>query len=674
MFTLRIGKGLGWLLLGAVALLGAGCPAKVKSGPRDTGLIGLSLMKVTPQTLLRGSHVYLTGRSFVDAELGEAELVLSGTLDGDAIELRRPVTYVNSSELGLEIDDAFVDALGGITQQRDFKGTATIEYVSTVDGNRYKSGTLATALAFQPALDPEVYAIGDGVVFVNQPILVDGNRFLLGTNEGKTEAVLTGCFRPDTSGTCTPVAEQRLPVVPLDQVDRTRGAFVYSSKVSGIGPGAFTGQVHLENTHQDATVESSDAVDVTFDIQPPALGGASTTMASLGQYVVLTGGGFVGNDPNESTTLELKGVFTPSDGSSPADPIDLDLVLVPEFRSGLELRYVLDDRDALGEVIDLRKTTGTITGTVQIVVEQNGTTVKSTITPVLLTILPVKQVVYIRFLEEYVNALRRFGIRAADPRIQQRVLAVAARDYEGVNVEFRTTRPDDFALYSEVDISGVDPSGGHSFGFDNTPGKDTENQRLYDRIGGVNAVTQQNDGVAGYGGVFLDSFFLFSTRPPDSLYENIRKSDLWQEMRIDIFDQLFDPFRADRGGAELTASELDDLDPPVLTSGIGCPADKGDRRMEAACAIFAIGNLIGGTMTHEIGHSLGLADPYGSAFHDPGDQPNRLMDSGGNKSFNERIELGGEGPSRFCDEGFVYLQGILPSPVPAPDVTRPTCF
>ncbi len=224
------------------------------------------------------------------------------------------------------------------------------------------------------------------------------------------------------------------------------------------------------------------------------------------------------------------------------------------------------------------------------------------------------------------------------------------------------------------DISGVDPSGGHSFGFDNTPGKDTDNQRLYDRIGGVNAVTQQNDGVAGYGGVFLDSFFLFSTRPPDGLYESIKKSDLWQMMRIELFDNLFDEFRADRGGAELTASELEELAPPMLTDGLGCPADKGDRRMAAACAIFTLGNLIGSTMTHEIGHSLGLADPYGPAFHDPGDQPNRLMDSGGSRSFNERVELFGEGPSRFCDEAFDYLRRTLPSLEAPSTIERPNCF
>ncbi len=665
------GSPLGLLLLAACSLGGAGCPARAREGTRDTGLLGLSLTKLAPQTLLRGSHVSLTGRSFVDSELGTAELVLSGTLDDVPFDMRRPAAYVNSSELGLEIDDDFLAELGGApTTQRAFQGTATIEYLSTVDGQRHRSAALPIALAFQKSLDPDVFAVGDGVIYVNQPILVDGNRLLLGTGEGKTEAVLAGCFTPAASSTCGSSTTKRLPVTPLDPTDRTRGSFVYSSTVSGIGPGSFAGKLHLENTHKDGTIEKSPDLNVTFDVQPPTLDSASTTAASLGQYVVLQGGGFVGGNTDESTTLELVGTFTPDTG----DPLPLDLVLVPEFRSGLELRYVLDDRDALGELIDLRKTTGTIAGTVQVVVEQGGTTVRSAKVPVQLSILSIKQVVYIRFLDEYVSALRRFGLRAADPLIQNRVLTVAARDYEGVNIEFRTEVPDDFAVYSQVDISGLDPSGGHSFGFDNTPGKDTDNQRLYDRIGGVNAVTQQNDGVAGYGGVFLDSFFLFSTRPPDPLYDNIRKSDLWQQMRVELFDELFDPFRADRGGAELTAVEIEALQPPTLTSGESCPAAKGDRRMAAACAIFAFGNLIGTTMTHEIGHSLGLADPYGSSFHDPGDQPNRLMDSGGSRSFNERVELNGEGPSVFCDDEYDYLRKTLPSLVAPPDVTRPNCF
>ena len=81
--------------------------------------------------------------------------------------------------------------------------------------------------------------------------------------------------------------------------------------------------------------------------------------------------------------------------------------------------------------------------------------------------------------------------------------------YAGINVEFRTEPPLDFAQYAEVDIGGPDPNGLGLLGYDNTPGKDVGNSRLYDRIGGVNAATQ-GDGFPGYGGVFSDNFLGFS--------------------------------------------------------------------------------------------------------------------------------------------------------------------
>ena len=79
-------------------------------------------------------------------------------------------------------------------------------------------------------------------------------------------------------------------------------------------------------------------------------------------------------------------------------------------------------------------------------------------------------------------------------------------------------------------------------------------------------------------------------------------------------------------------------------------------------------------MTHEAGHSLGLANPYGDGFHDAGDLANRLMESGGDRPFEERAELGGWGPGRFCDTEYVYLQTILPGATAKdPHIPRPPC-
>jgi hypothetical protein len=102
-----------------------------------------------------------------------------------------------------------------------------------------------------------------------------------------------------------------------------------------------------------------------------------------------------------------------------------------------------------------------------------------------------------------------------------------------------------------------------------------------------------------------------------------------------------------------------------------CPS--GDRATRIACAVRTLGSLLGGTIAHEVGHSLGLANPYGDGYHDPGDAADRLMDAGGDRPFLERAELGGQGPGRFCDDEYQYLRTILPTSAAADPSPRPSC-
>jgi hypothetical protein len=237
---------------------------------------------------------------------------------------------------------------------------------------------------------------------------------------------------------------------------------------------------------------------------------------------------------------------------------------------------------------------------------------------------------------------------------------VVERDYAGVNVEVRLEEPTDFALYSILEISGPDPNGLGLLGYDNTPGKDVGNQRLYDTIGGVNALTQQ-DGYPGYGGVFIESLFSFSQDP----------GGFAEQGAVDpLFDDLFDPVRPDRGGDRVSPGEV--ADRVVPSSNTDCPTS--GRSARVGCAVFALGNLIGTTVSHEIAHSVGLADPDGEAFHNTGDWENALMDGGSYRTFAERAEVDGEGPGVFCEEAFVYLQDILPTGQPDPLGSRQECY
>jgi hypothetical protein len=635
-----------------VAVACAGCGGKV-TGPRDTGLDLLALTKLEPQLVLPGTRMVATGRSFVDETLGQSRLRLRGTLDGAAIDVVEDLRFETTGVMALEHD-------GSLVADGDFTGEALVEVVSTVDGRTYASPPLAVTLTFASEVTPRIDSVGDGLSFVNQPIEVFGGPFLLGGSEGSTVAILSGCFKPEGMTTCGPQKRVEIDAAPFATYDRGHLVFPYVTAISGIGPGTFQGQLQLENRPMGGgAARASTQRTVRFDIQRPVILSASTTAASLGQYVIIRGGGFVGGAADESTTLELVGQFTPSGGGAARA---IDVALVPEWRSGPEVRYVLDDKDPLGMLVDLRRESGTITAMVRPVVEKGATRVDGTAIPVLLTILSVKQVVHVKFLPSFVSSLRRFGLRAADSLIRARVLEVAARDYEGANVEFRESEPDDFALYATVEISGPDPNGLGLLGYDNTPGKDVGNERLYDRIGGVNARTQQ-DGFPGFGGVFTESFFGFSQHP-NGLAQKLEQSST-------LFDAIFDPFRPDVGGTELTATELANRTPPRLSNGQGCPST--ERTQQIACAIFVLGNLIGTTMTHEVGHSLGLANPYGEGFHDPGDGRARLMDAGGDRPFPERAELEGEGPAVFCDEEFAYLRDILPSAFEPPAVSRPSC-
>lgn len=641
----------GSLLLAVAAA--AGCASSVVPDP---GLEGLALERIAPETVVPGSKLVIKGASFVAEQWGAATLRLVGKAGGQNVDLSWPAKFVDFSTMTVSIDAGMIDALGG---DIDFAGKATIEVVATSDGETYRSETIDQDLQFRRKLTPAPTSIVDGVIFVNDQIEVDGDGFLLGGDEGTTVARVAGCFQADGTTACTPVATQEIPMLPREELSRQRAAFPFAPKVAGIKPGQFVGTVTILNKHAagaEVAAQAPLAVDYTlvtsqvFSADPPA--------ASLGQYVFVRGGGFVGGEAGALTEMELSGTFTKT--GMPA--VSITMYLIPEFVEGRLVRYVLNTDDELGNSLDLRTETGRFSGTITPIVHYGGESVRGVSTNVSFEIAPVKQVVYLLFSPTYVEGLRDFGLRAVEKRVRDRILAVLAQAYEGVNIEFRTEPVTDFALFSEVTLTGVDPNDLGLFGYDNSPGKDRGNLRLYDKIGGVNAATQQ-DGYPGYGGVFLRSLMGFS-KHPGSFGKSVAGAD-------PMFDTIFDPFRADVGGTPVTATDLA-AGVTALASGDSCPAS--DRTGKIQCAIFVLGNLIGGTVAHEIGHSLGLANPYAEGFHNPGDGPARLMDSGGDRPFMERAELMGQGPAVFCDEEYAYLRQILPTSQPEPAITRPTCY
>ena len=627
------------------------------------------LATLGPDTLVPGTLIRVSGRNFVPEEIGTMCLRLRGTFGGEAAEVSLPLRFVDYQHAEASFHGAL--AVGFPGHEGIFEGEASVVIENMADRLTHASLPLPVALDVRALLTPKLLSVATGPIFVNDSIPITGEGFLLGGEEGTTVAVISGCLRPEGAPSCSPLDPVEVPLAPAAGTSRQEGAFVFEPRIAGIAPGTLENAVvWLRNHHGsfagNATMESG-TLTASWEIQRPTIFRVTPDAASLGQYVDIEGGGFTGkpagsSEPGTFTTFDVAGTFTPEGASSGTS---VSLTLIGEWVSGRLVRYVLNEQDELGTIADLRHMTGRFAGTIAPVVAFAGETVRGDAVSFSFTIAPVKQVIWLNFQNSYVESLRHFGLRAVEPEIRARILEVAVRDYQGINVEFRTERPTDFALYSEVDIQGPDPNRLGLLGYDNTPGKDVENMRLYDKIGGDNALTRE-DGYPGYGGVFVESFFGFSLHP-GSFATKLPSA-------TKTFDDLFDPFRPDRGGTPVRAEDLADGLVPKLTSGSGCPAPKGDRPMQIACAIWALGSMIGTTMTHEIGHSLGLADPYGTNFHNPGDEPNRLMDAGSARTFNERAELYGEGPAVFCDEEYEYLRSILPSKEPPPDVLRPPCY
>ena len=636
----------------------------------DPWLQGLRLTAAQPDILVPYSLISLEGARFVDGTLGESELHLLGQFsgaDGLATEVDAvlgPLSFLDFEHMQLVFSDSAQALLPN--QDGQFIGEAWVEVASTIDGLSYESDRLPLQFAKQAELVPQLSdAQSGGLFFANDRVDVQGDGFFLSEGEGASIAIVSGCFRASGIGACIDVAAQEFPLLPNRANDRKNAHFVLSPDLAGIEGGVFEGSVAIVNRHAGGAELRADPVEVTYEFLPPTLFSVDVDEVSLGQYVKFLGGGFVGaTDGNGSggTELFLDGAFTPT-GSDASVPVDL--LLLPEVLEGRTIRYVMNEDDELGRAIDLRSVTGTFVGRVRLRVAYDGVVQVGEELPITFALGPVKQVVYLRFLPDYVNTLRHFGLRAVDREIRERVLAVVTRDYAGANLEVREDVPSDFALFATVDIAGEDLNGLGLLGYDNTAGKDVGNLRLYDHIGGVNAVTQQ-DGYPGFGGVFIESMFAFSEHPK-RLATSISGAD-------PLFDRIFDPFRPDIGsGAPVRASDFASAGVGVPMADPGCPAT--DRATRIKCAIWVLGNMIGTTVSHEIAHSLGLANPdLPGAFHNEGDEENRLMDNGGDRPFAERAELQGRGPGRFCRTAYDYLREILPSNEPADYEGRESCF
>jgi hypothetical protein len=564
------------------------------------------------------------------------------------------VTGIRFEALGPEptlvLDDIYVLPLA---RQGEGAGelffSATREVVVSLDGeDRSFAAVIAgdvdsvpysATLAFASTVELSLSEVPAGAVSRNENAVLRGTGFL-SPEEGEVLARFEGTFTPE-DGTPRP-ASGTLPVLPAERFARDRGLLRLTTAFGGLDPGTFDGTLSLESTtvHGDEQETAPAALVLVFG--RPELFALEPAAASLEQIVRVRGAGFVGDpaEPDEATVMRLDGMFTPPVGTPYAlGPAELVLAYV----SGSEMRGVLSAEVRSGDLVSslFGARRGTFRGQATPVVIKGVEELAGATIPFGFELDQVRQVVWLRFLAPFYDSLTRFGLASSagifEGLVEERIESI----YDGWLVDVRLERPDDFSAngYATIDIGGPDPNGLGLFGYDNTPGKDVGNLRLFDTIGGANALTLE-DGSPGYGGVFVESMLFFSSHPDLPA----GASAAGRPDPDPLFDEIFDPVRAEPA----TRAE-------IMGEGAAARVASVDRALRALAA------MVGETAAHELGHSLGLAQPYGSrtAFHSPFDSEGCLMDSGGSRPIGERTAQPGFAETRLCHDEPDYLDEIL---------------
>jgi hypothetical protein len=589
--------------------------------PRSTeGVLSIFLNPVRLDELLPGGYFKITGQGLIEdatyqvsLDLNQATTITRIPLEMieilDGLLVRWPV------QEGLNIPEG--SALGSILVEaslRNFTGIARAEWSAQL------AHTLTPQLSgLSPLLSPQT------------PSSLSGSG-LLHEGEGTSILNLNGQFI-DHQGMSTsleisePLTDQ-LSAQTQDALSRDRSQRWWSPhpRYFGIKGGRFEGSANITNNGVGG-LTMSETISVSFEVSEPYISLVTPSSVSRGQRLFIEGGGFV--DLLDSsvvglTTLSFTGTLTPfNTAQSPVEYTDLRFEVRHETGAKISTSFEPGYNSSC-ESLDLGGMAGVLEGEFIATVFWSDQEVTTNSMPMSIEIASSKQVVYLSFLPAFTDSLRLFGLRNLSARVIDEIIAVVQRDYTGVNLEIRTTPPTDFELYSTVEIGGPDPNAQSLFGLDNTTGLDVCNQRLDDNLAGRNAESGNS-----YGGVFVESFLNLS--PAQTSDAN--------SLADPIFDEIFQPLM-------MTPAQLNDL--------------QGPRAESVLNAIRVLGHLVGNTLTHEIGHSLGLPVIAGCGSYHNAPGPRQIMDCGRDRPFIERAGLDPEGPPRWTSENFSYLQKILP--------------
>jgi len=513
---------------------------------------------------------------------------------------------------------------GALTVRREAAGTAPEAVVR---------GEVTIPLA--ATLGPSVSAVSPSTIRAGDTIVIEGNGFLH-PSEGVSLVTFEGEFEAISPPAVWTLSGLFVPGDAADPMRRDRLELPLTPDLFGVRAGTFKGTVRVQNELYSGGVITSAAVTPgDLVVAVPEVTSVSPLAASRGQRIDVHGLGLLPTDGylEAGSLFVLEGQFTPARGPVEAWSGDNVRALFPDFHegntvAGVVLRATKEQDGSLG---GFGYIPGRFEGVMTPLVFFGEQSLVGEGKALIFDVQPPRQMIYVKLLPAFDDAIAQFGLGVERSVIVQRVLDVLRRDYQGVNIGFGASAPEGYVEYGIVEVGGADPNGSGLFGLDNTAGKDVNNKRFDDVIGGFNADTRAR-GYAAYGGIFVAELLNLSPQLSESPLTSNR------------FDDVFAGFALPLGGTP--------AEPGEAISG-------GPRAAAVQAAALILGNLIANTVGHEIGHSLGLANIEGE-FHNVGDSGPYIMDAGVYRPFEERAEIDGMGPAVFSPTNQEYLEAVLP--------------
>ena len=559
------------------------------------------------------------------------------------------------------VDESLWMSVAPAPTQR-FKGTLRVDVIDLL-GERVAQGRIdELTLNFLSELKPEVAPLRGGEVYADERVALTGSGFLR-PEEGQTLLVIKqGEVTYEDGSASRSIRDQEVAL--LWDGGRDRARLVIDPMSFGVKVAEFRGEVEFVNRLRTGErVVGNAQREVSFSLQQPFIstlacaGGDPCPGGARGQRIEVRGRGLIAPRAGALMTLRFEGIFKPDDASLQETVLSGDTALerapdgyIDDQRVEVAVWYEIERVGRRATLSGLGATPGVFDGAITPILSGPDGSQRGLPWRGQFKILPSKQVVYLKYLPRFSSGLEKYGLRNVENEIRDQILAAAALPYRGYNVEFVDEPPQDFLDYATIELSGPDPFGDGTFGYDNSTNdgivKDTNNLYLADYIGGYNQGSAEEFDNP-FGGIYIESFDYFSPTL------SAQKHGSAVEDASEEFDRILGPFMPALGGTPVRATELD-----------------GERRGAIEEAVRMFGNVIGNTVAHEIGHSMGMTyveeddlEPT-NLFHNIGDSPGALMDSGNNRSFEERAALSGVAPATFNATNSAYLERILPAPNP----------